>query len=152
MGALYLSAEGYVGPADRPRYHELLNGKLGQVPREVWTECLKTEDAAVKLVMGFLDRGIVVQLGSQFEDALLAHAQAVIGSKVEPVKWRGQWSRLAGALPSALREDLLRNIRDSILEAPEPVGKVLALWGGTLLEEGFLRRRRMRLCGGSGEW
>lgn len=141
LGSLYALTEECTAAEKRNAFEGFLNRGLQGLQTEVWLQALGKEGPLIALLVELLRKGVVAPLGNNFEDALLSHAQALMRGEMDPVRYKEAWPRLATALPSALRENLLRNIRDTMIAATTPLGKLLALWGESLIREGALEEK-----------
>lgn len=146
LDEIYLSVLGACPEEDWQSYTEFLRKSLQQVQKDEWARCLKELRPITQLIANLAGRGVLLNLGHQFSDALLEHVNLAFegleaGSFSE--EFIKVWERLPYAIEESQRKVWGKNLRDEFLsKAPERNSSLfLKLHGDALLELGELEER-----------
>lgn len=152
ISGIYIIRFKTIEEENRQEFVKFLIDGIRGVDKNTWFSELQSGGDLLKLLIDMVESGIQLDLTTTVQDALLDHAESLIGSNTDIQFFEDKWRYVYDALDDDSKSTFLRNLRDKIIESDKPTDSILKVYGellkdcdtlnentDTLVRQGFKR-------------
>jgi hypothetical protein len=133
------SAWARAGLIDEGDFQKWCQNGIKDVDRQSWLKHLKTGGYLIRLMVDLLERGVELEPGLGYQDALSDHGKSLLSAPSVPKSIQGRTNYLTVPLSVTARRMLSRRLYDSAVAADGDIAPgFLEVYGGEVFNTDFL--------------
>lgn len=132
ISGIYIIRFRTIEEENRQEFVKFLIDGIRGVDKNTWFSELQSGGDLLKLLTDMVESGIQLDLTTTVQDALLDHAESLIGSNTDIQFFEDKWRYVYDALDDDSKSTFLRNLRDKIIESDKPTDSILKVYGELL--------------------